>query len=450
MIAGRSIREMANDLSTGTVSALELTEASLAAAQRTQSTLKSFITITEDQARAQARRSDERRRARRTLGLLDGVPYGAKDLFQTRGVRTTAGSRVLQDWVPESSAVVIRQLENAGATLVGKTNLHEFAYGATGQNEWSGTVVNPHDNRRLAGGSSSGSAAAVAAGIVPFAMGTDTGGSIRVPAALCGIAGFKPTMGRISLEGAVPFCWSLDHGGILGKTADDLAVVADCLGVVSAEEVANCLRSQPPLRVGIVPGWTEKSDASVRRGFAESQRILADAGAVFSEVTLPDQEEARTVSLTIQLPEALTYHGPNLRRAKDSFGDDIRSGFVLGQFISAESYIQCKRLVVQYQRAFRSCFEAVDVLLTPACPIVAPLVGSVSAQVGADTMPVGNALTLFTSFFNLVGAPAVVVRSGVDEHGLPVGIQIIGDVNDDARVLAAALLLESNGLGAPS
>jgi len=441
-LIGRSIRELAADLSAGNVSAATLMEQALAAAQRTQPTLRSFITIAADEARAQALRSDERRRAQRALGLLDGIPYGAKDLFETRGIRTTAGSKVLQDSVPERSAAVICQLDAAGAALVGKTNLHEFAYGATGENEWAGTVVNPHDNSRLAGGSSSGSAAAVAAGIVPFALGTDTGGSSRVPAALCGIAGFKPSIGRISLEGVIPFCWSLDHAGVLGRTADDLAIVAECLGVVSADKVASSLPARP-LRVGIVPGWAESSDAPVRRGFDSARGILERSGATFTEVQLPDQSEARTVSLTLQLAEALTYHGPNLRRAAGSFGADIRSGFVLGQFLSAESYIQCKRLVTRYRRAFETCFEAADVLLTPACPIVAPVVGSTTAQVAEDTMPVGNALTLFTSFFNLVGAPAVVVRSGADDRGLPVGVQIIGRVRDDALVLATAQLLES-------
>ena len=437
---------MAADLSAGKTSAVELANESLASAERTHPTLKSFITLAESDAREQARRSDDRRRALRTRSLLDGIPYGAKDLFQTRGIRTTAGSKVLHDWVPDVSASVIQQLETAGAVLIGKTNLHEFAYGATGENDWAGTVVNPHDTQRLAGGSSSGSAAAVAAGIVPFALGTDTGGSARVPAALCGTAGFKPSMGRISLEGAVPFCWSLDHAGILARTADDLAIVAACLGVGSAEPIANHLSTQP-LRVGIVPTWSERSDRSVRRGFEAAQRILTDQGATLTEVVLPDQAEARTVSLTIQLAEALTYHGPHLRREKESFGPDILSGFVLGQFLSAESYIQCKRLTVEYQRVFRSYFEEVDILLTPACPVTAPMVGAVNAQVGADTMPVGNALTLFTSFFNLVGAPAVVLRAGVDDHGLPVGVQIIGDLNNDARTLAVALLLERNGLG---
>jgi aspartyl-tRNA(Asn)/glutamyl-tRNA(Gln) amidotransferase subunit A len=446
MIAGPSIRDLAADLSAGRVSAVELTEASLASAERTNRTLKSFITIASGEALAQALASDQRRRVNTARSLLDGVPYGAKDIFQTRGIRTTAGSRVLDDWVPDVSAAVIRKLDAAGAVLIGKTNLHEFAYGATGENEWAGTVANPHDVSRLAGGSSSGSAAAVAAGIVPYALGTDTGGSARVPAALCGIAGYKPSMGRISLDGVVPYCWSLDHVGILGRSAEDIAVVAECLDVVSADGIATALPSRP-LRVGVLPGWAEKSASAVRQGFEAARAVLARSGATFIEVAVPDQAEARTVSLTIQLAEMLAYHGPNLRRRNGAFGADIRSGFVLGQFLSAESYIQCKRLVFQYQQMFRACFDAVDVLLTPGCPITAPPIGSVNVEVGTDTMPVGNALTLFTSFFNLVEAPAAVLRAGTDHQGLPVSVQIIGAAQADARVLAVALLLEGRGLG---
>ncbi|WP_159587755.1 amidase [Chelativorans xinjiangense] len=447
MSGGRSVESFAADLLAGRRSAVELTKASLAAAKRTQASLRSFITIAAEEALAQATESDLRRKVGGQLGPLDGMPYAAKDIFQTRGIRTTAGSRVLEDWIPDRSAVAIERLADAGAVLIGKTNLHEFAYGATGENAWSGTVANPHDETRLAGGSSGGSAAAVAVGVVPFALGTDTGGSARVPAALCGIAGYKPSMGRISLEGAIPYCWSLDHAGILGSTAGDLIAVAECLGAVGVGVVVAALPARP-LRVGLVRGWAERSAPAVRQGFKTARDALAGMGAVLCDVDLPDLEEARTVSLTIQLAETLTYHGPNLRRPGAAFGDDIRAGLVLGQFLSAESYIQCKRLVARYLEAFRALFDDdVDILLTPACPVVAPPIGAVHVEVGGEKMPVGNALTLFTSFFNLVGAPAVVLRAGADPAGLPVGVQLVGDVGADALVLAAAHALEGQGLG---
>jgi aspartyl-tRNA(Asn)/glutamyl-tRNA(Gln) amidotransferase subunit A len=261
-----------------------------------------------------------------------------------------------------------------------------------------------------------------------------------VPAALCGVVGFKPTFGRVSLEGVVPLSWSLDHVGILSRAVDDVEIIAACLGIVDGKTTSDF--PDRPLRVGIVPGWREECEPAVKRGFDAAKRALAQSGATFTEIALPDQAEARTVSLTVQLAEALTYHGPNLRRAGNLFGADIRNGLVLGQFLSAESYIQCKRLMTCYRQAFEICYETMDVLLTPACPITAPTIGTETNTIGQDRMPIGNALTLFTSFFNLVGAPAIVIPTGADERGLPVGVQLVGRPEDDARLLSAALLLE--------
>ncbi len=288
MIAARSIRDLAVDLASGRVSAVELAQASLAAAERTNPVLRSFITIAEREALAQARESDARRHANRTRGLLDGVPYAAKDLFQTTrhphhgGKQGVAGLGAGNIGRGHPAARRRRRHDDRQAP-----NLHEFAYGATGENHWAGTVANPHDATRLAGGSSSGSAAAVAAGIVPFALGTDTGGSVRVPAALCGIAGYKPSPGRISLEGVVPYCWSLDHAGILARSVEDVAVVAQCLDAVSTEAMAAALPSRP-LTVGILLDWTRKSDPAVRAGLDAARALLARRGASFIEIELPD------------------------------------------------------------------------------------------------------------------------------------------------------------------
>lgn len=436
MAESKSIRTMAVALEGGSRSAVEIARECIAAAERTNPSLHSFITVTADHALTQARQADARRTAGRVLGPLDGVPYAAKDMFETSGIRTTCGSRVLETNVPDTSAAVIRKLDAAGASLIGKTNLHEFAYGATGENGWAGTVVNPHDETRLAGGSSSGSAAAVAVGIVPFALGTDTGGSVRVPAALCGITGYKPTFGLISLDGVIPYCWSLDHAGVLATCVGDVAMVARHVAMIpTATPVKG-------LRVGLVQGWEHKCEASVRDAFLAAKSHLQRLGATFGVIHLPDQAEARTVSLTIQLAETLTYHGPNLARARDHFGVDIRSGMVLGQFLSAEAYIQCKRVLETYRRAFADRMKAFDVLLTPACPITAPKVGTVDITVAKQIMPIGNALTLFTSFFNLVGAPALVVPVASPSGGLPVAIQLVSSPGSDAELFEIALMLE--------
>ncbi|KUM27005.1 amidase [Mesorhizobium loti] len=437
MTERNSIKRIAADLRNGSRTAVDVVQDSLSAAERLNPLHFSFITIISDLALAQAAMADDRRKYGKSRGPLDGIPYAAKDMFETRGVLTTGGSQVLKDNVPDRSAFVIRRLEEAGAILMGKTNQHEFAYGATGENGWSGTTVNPFDPTRLAGGSSGGSAAAVASGIVPFALGTDTGGSVRVPAALCGVAAFKPSFDRMSLEGVIPYCWSLDHAGVLANSVDDLELVTR-----HTMNLSSAGRPQT-LRVGIVKNWAEKSESPVYEGFLAAKSALEMMGATFTEIELPDQGEARTVSLTIQLAETLSYHGPNLARARSCFGIDMLSGMALGQFLSAESYIHCKRMLEIYDRAFAETMKAVDVLLTPACPVTAPKVGTVNVDVGGQSLPVGNALTLFTSFFNLVGVPALVIPMHQDNSRLPVSVQLVGARDSDAELLAIACLLES-------
>ncbi|AZO18036.1 amidase [Mesorhizobium sp. M2A.F.Ca.ET.043.05.1.1] len=438
MTKWRPIKTIAAALEGGNRSAVEIARECIAAAERTNPSLRSFITVAADHALAQAGKADARRRAGSVLGPLDGIPYAAKDMFETRGIRTTGGSRVLENNVPDRSAAAICMLDAAGATLIGKTNLHEFAYGATGENRWAGTVVNPHDETRLAGGSSSGSAAAVAAGIVPFALGTDTGGSVRVPAALCGIAGYKPSYGLISLDGVIPYCWSLDHAGVLATSVEDLELVV--------RQIAKLPPATSPgaaLRVALIEGCEENCEASVRDAFLATKAQMRRSGATFGAIELPDQSEARTVSLTIQLAEALTYHGPNLASARRRFGADMRGGMVLGKFLSAENYIQCKRVLGTYRRAFAQTMQTFDVLLTPTCPITAPQVGTVNVDIAGQTIPLGNALTMFTSFFNLVGAPTIVLPVTSPSGGLPVSVQIVGAPGSDAKLFELALMLEN-------
>lgn len=433
-----SLKTIAAALEGGYRSAAEIAADCIALAERTNPSLRSFITVAVEHALAQAERADARRRAGRVLGPLDGIPYAAKDMFETRGIRTTGGSMVLEDNVPNRSGATICMLEAGGAVLIGKTNLHEFAYAATGENSWTGTVVNPRDETRLAGGSSSGSAAAVAAGIVPFALGTDTGGSVRVPAALCGVAGYKPSYGLISLEGVIPYCWSLDHGGVLATSVEDLEVVVRHI----AKLPSTTMTGTSP-RVALVEGSEHKCEPAVRAAFLATTEHLLRSGMTFGAIELPDQSEARTVSLAIQLAEAGAYHGPNLASFGDRFGADVRTGMVVGQLLSAEKYIECKRLMRTYRRSFAQAMQAFDVLLTPACPVTAPQVGTVELDIAGQAFPIGDALTLFTSFFNLVGAPALVLPIALSSRGLPVAVQIVGAPGFDAKLFEIALAIEN-------
>ncbi|MGF6931020.1 aspartyl-tRNA(Asn)/glutamyl-tRNA(Gln) amidotransferase subunit A [Paraburkholderia sp. UCT70] len=436
---GATVRDMAAALSCGDATAREVVNNSVELAEGNNAWLKSLITVTSERASLEAKAADERRRSGEIRGMLDGVPYVAKDVFETEGIRTTAGSKVLAEHVPRKDAALIRKLTDAGAALVGKANMHEFAYGATGENRFSGTTVNPWDERRLAGGSSGGSAAAVAAGIVPFALGTDTGGSVRVPAALCGVAGFKPTFGLLDATGVIPFCWTLDHAGIIAGSADDISVVADCLTDLDIFGGESSLRS---LRIGLPTALTSLLEPGVREGYERAIAALRASGATFHDVDLPDHAESRTVSLTIQLAEALAYHSSLIASSGEHYGADIRSGFVLGQQLSAESYVQCQRLLTAYRKSFKELFKDIDAILTPTCPIVAPETGSTRIPIGEELFPVGNALTLFTSFFNLVGAPAIALPAGRNESGLPVSVQLIGAPNKDKEILKLARHLE--------
>jgi len=439
-----SVKATAAALSRGEITATSLLDASVGVIEQTNSALKSFISLSIGRARRQAAEADRRLAAGAGLGPLDGLPFAVKDVYETADLYTTAGSRAFANRQAIRDATAIAQLEAAGAILVGKTNLHEFAYGATGENGWSGTVPHPQDLTRLAGGSSSGSAAAVATGAVYAALGTDTGGSVRVPAALCGIVGYKPTFGTMSLEGTVPFCWSLDHGGILTRTVEDLAPFASCLAGIERGSIETLPQ---PLRIGIAEGWADDAEPDVARAFENALGALETLGARLAPVRLPDRSEARTVSLVLQLSEALAFHAPHLERAGDLYGEDVRSGLVLAQFLPASAYVQCKRFVTDYRRTLAETFKAFDIILTPACPIVAPLIGTKEVRLSGQTLPLGNALTLFTSLFNLTGSPALAMPAGVSSQGLPLSIQLIGPARGDASVIAVAGALERHGLG---
>ncbi|WP_069269092.1 amidase [Paraburkholderia nodosa] len=438
-VRGTNLRDMSHALAIGDATSSEIVAHSLALAEATNSWLKSLITLTSECGWAQAAAADDRRRRGQPRGLLDGVPYVAKDVFNTAGIRTTAGSRVYAEHYPKEDSVAVRKLADAGAVLVGKANMHEFAYGATGENQFTGTTVNPWDRRRLAGGSSGGSAAAVAAGIVPFALGTDTGGSVRVPAALCGVTGFKPSFGLFDSTGVIPFCWTLDHVGVIAASADDVSIVTGWLTDLNVFEPVDSERS---LRVGVLPEAALVLEPSVRAGYKSAIAALRGLGATFHEIELPDAAESRTVSLTIQLAEALAYHSPLIGASVDKYGADVRSGFVLGQQLPAESYVQCQRLLTEYRGTFSRQFDDVDLILTPTCPIVAPETGSNRVPIGDQLYPIGNALTLYTSFFNLVGAPAIALPAGADDKGLPVSVQLVGAAGADKWVLQLARRLE--------
>ena len=398
---------------------------------------RAFISVDIERARAIA----ESLSIDPTDSPLKGIPYACKDLFDVKGMVTTGGSRVLADNIAEHDADAVARLHEAGMICLGKNNLHEFAYGATGENELYGTAPNPYDATRLAGGSSSGSAAAIGHGLCTASLGTDTGGSVRAPAALCGLVGFKPTFGRISTKGVIPFSWSLDHVGTLTRSAADTALLFNALVDSTAASLPKNIKG---LRVGIPDKFFyERADHEILDCIEGFKQFINKAGAELKSVTLPSMEHSRTVALTIQMPEALSYHNRYLEQYGDLYSRDFRAGLALGQCLLAEQYVRARRFIESYRQDMEHVFKDVDVLLTLATPVIAPSIGSVQVSVDGQSEPAGNAVTRYTTFFNMTGHPALVLPCGMHSEGLPIAAQLIGKHNADEQLIATAAWIES-------
>ncbi len=416
--------------------------------------LHAFITVTDKTASTAALVAEEVLKNNRDRGRLLAVPFAIKDVFCTKDVRTTGGSRVLEDWIPDHDAAVVDRLAMAGAIPIGKTNLHEFAYGATGENERFGTPPNPWDLKRMPGGSSTGSAVAVAAGLATFALGSDTGGSVRAPAAFCGLVGLKPTYGLVSCYGVIPFCWSLDHVGFLTRSVADAAILLETTAGYDARDPAS-VNVQPEaygkaltgelngLKIGVPRRhFFEHVDPDILDATTNVLRLAERRGAQIVDVETPDMEDARTVSLVVQMPEALSYHGTHLKTKGALYGDDLRSGFAVGQFILAEHYVRAKRMMTLYREQMAGLFEQVDLLVTPTTPMIAPVRGTKTVTIADREEALGDAFARFTYFFNLTGHPAMSLPSGWQGTGLPMGVQLIGRHFEEATLLRAGDAIE--------
>ena len=453
-IATSTVATLSRALDKGDTTASALTAACLERAREFNPVCKAFTQVFKDTALTRAAELDQQPRR----GPLHGIPYGVKDMFDCRGTLTTAGSGVLHDNIAQDDAHSVAMLNDAGANCLGKLNLHEFAYGATGENTLYGTALNAYDKTRLAGGSSSGSAAAVAWGLLPFALGTDTGGSVRAPAALNGLVGFKPTFGRVSVRGVLPYCWSLDHVGIMTRTVSDAALVLQEIATpdpgdpgcarTPVDDYVNAIQAGDNLsgcRIGIPRAFFyDHVDTEIRTATDRAIRFLESKGAEIKDVVLPEMTHTRTVSLTIQMPEALSFHMPWLEERGDLYSVDLRAGLGLGQNLLAEHYVRAKRMLTVYRTEVERVFEDVDALITPATPAIAPKLGAVSVTTGGLTEPAGNAITRFTSFFNMTGHPAVTLPSGMHSAGLPMGVQLVGRQFDEAGLLRLAATLDAN------
>ena len=444
-----SLEEAATLLRERRVSPVELTEACLARIETVEPHLNAFVTVTADLARAEARAAEGEIAAGRYRGPLHGIPVAVKDLFTTKGIRTTAGSRILATWIPEEDATVVRKLRAAGAVLLGKLGLHEFAYGISSVNPHFGDVHNPWDTTKIPGGSSGGSAVAVVAGEAYAALGSDTGGSIRIPAALCGCVGLKPTYGRASLFGAVPLAWSLDHPGPLARTVRDVAIATQAISGYDPRDPISADRAVPDLLAGIelsarglrvgVPTdhvW-EECDAAIARAVRAAIETLARAGADVREVRWPRAAEYANAASAILGIEARAYHEGAFPGRAAEYGPLVRARLASQGDVDADTYARSMRLLLEARAgAADRDLDGVDVLAMPTVPTRAWTIEE-AKEIGRP-----SEWTRVTRIFDLTGQPAISVPCGTDPDGLPVGLQFAGRMWDEATVLRAARAYE--------
>ncbi len=447
-LAFSSAAELGRRIAHRQISPVEVAQGQLERIARLDPGLRSHITVTAERALADAGRAEAEIASGRWLGPLHGVPLGLKDLFDTAGIRTTAGSRILADHVPAREAVASKRLAAAGTVLLGKHNMHEFAYGTTSTNPHYGACCNPWDRERVPGGSSGGSGTALAAGLCHAALGSDTGGSIRIPASVCGIVGLKPTFGRVSRHGVWPLAWSLDHVGPMARTVADVALL---LGAVAGADPEDAWTAGEPvpdfgrdleagvqgLRVGVPRRmFFDDLEPAVGAAVEEAIALLGRLGARVVAVEIPRIESAYTAFHAILATEASAVHEPWMRSRPGDYGELVRQALELGYFIPAVDYVHARRMQALLRGELDQALRHADVLVTPTLPRTALRIGE---SVSREPQLAWNR---FLVPFSLAGLPAISLPCGFDGAGLPIGLQLAGRAFDEATVLRAARAYE--------
>ena len=428
------------------LSPVEVVRALLERIEAADKELGAFITVTGERALEAAALAEKEITAGRYRGPLHGAPLGLKDLIYTEGVRTTMGSAFFKDYVPDYSATVALKLEEAGAVLVGKTNTHEFAYGPTGDRSYFGPTRNPHDTRRISGGSSGGSGAAVAARLLYCALGSDTAGSIRIPSALCGVVGMKPTFGRVSKHGVFPLSWTLDHVGPLTRTVEDSALLLNALAGHDPKDPYSANRPAEDfardLRRGVGGGvigvprefYFEHIEEGVGERVREAIEVFVSLGAEVRQIDIPNLEETLRAQRYTLAADAYAIHEERLKSAPEKFGEEVRERLLEGERLKAHRYASAQQRRLGAKGEFEGALGAVDVLLAPTVPIAATLIDQREVEIGDYEEPVRSAVTRLTGPANLNGFPSLSVPCGSTGSGLPVGIQLIGRPFDEATL----------------
>jgi aspartyl-tRNA(Asn)/glutamyl-tRNA(Gln) amidotransferase subunit A len=409
--------------------ALELANVCYSQINRLNSVLNAFITVIPPES------------SPALTGALCGIPLAVKDLYDTKGIRTTAGARFFADNIPQEDAFVVQKVKKAGAQIIGKTNTHEIALGVTNNNPHYGACKNPWDVTRTPGGSSGGSAVAVATGMAMAALGTDTGGSIRIPASLCGVVGLKPTYGRVSLRGILPLSWNLDHAGPITRNVEDAALMLQVMGgydeldptsvkTLPGDYSSHLKDNMKERRIALAVGdFMQESDPEVLEAVRQAAQILVKQGAVLTEVNTDFLKEAALANALMTQADGAAFHRERLKEHPDWFGADVRQRLEIGTAFTSSEYVLARRTQTEVRRKCELLLNTYDVLILPTTPIPAPVLE------GENALERARLLTRFSAPFNLTGLPALSVPCGFTSDGLPIGLQIVSRAWNEAGIL---------------
>jgi aspartyl-tRNA(Asn)/glutamyl-tRNA(Gln) amidotransferase subunit A len=436
------------------VSAVEVTRAVLARLDKLEPKLNAFITVDRDGALAQAKKADDEIARGEYRGPLHGVPVTIKDLFETAGMRTTGGSKIFADWIPDRDSAVAEKLRRAGAIIVGKTNLDEFGHGGTSTLSHFGPVHNPWDIERIAGGSSGGSAASVAARIGPLSYGTETGSSVRRPAAYCGVVGFKPTFGIISRHGSFRGAWSQDHAGLFTRSVKDIALGLDVVAGYDRRDPAS-VHQEPPqyaallhgnikgLKIGVLGKFLDSVTPAVKSAFQDALKVFSGAGAEIVDFDVP---ELRYAAMTSNLTSSAESGGINrllFREHHRDYVPHVARGIAVGMTLTASEYLTAQRARQRIREAVRDAYDEVAIIATPTTSRIAPLLSEGLRGNGDDTRQASTNHSNMLRFPSMLGLPGCSLPIGISPEGMPIGMQLIGKWFADQTVLNAAAAYQS-------
>jgi aspartyl-tRNA(Asn)/glutamyl-tRNA(Gln) amidotransferase subunit A len=430
----------------------ELVDACLRQIERQEATINAFITVSAEQAREQAKAAEtvQMRSTANEMPPLLGIPFVAKDLFETACIRTTGGTSYRANDIPAADAEVVTRLKNAGMILLGKTNTHEIALGVTTVNPHYGATHNPHDKSRIAGGSSGGSAAALAANMCPAALGTDTGGSIRIPASLCGVVGLKPTYGRVSLRGVMPLSWNLDHAGPMTRSVLDAGMMLNVMAGYDADDPTTVNvplqdyaditeASLKSVRIALAEeGYMDFAHPEVAKAVRQSASVFKDLGATVESVDFDWLTEAARANGLMTPADGAAYHHERMNATPEVYGEDVLQRLRTGAAYTSTEYARARRTQTETKRRMARFFEQYDLLILPSTAVTAPPIE------GPDAVEQAKLLTRFTAPFNLTGLPALSVPCGVDSNSLPIGLQIVGAAWQEKKILQAGYAYETS------